>query len=274
MEDEKKTLNEETEVKEPQEETPETETETETKTETEPETESEAKTETELEATEEQPVKVSSKRIKKAQRREAKAARKAANKIEEKKNRPNNALIALMIFGVLVGMFLFVLGYNYFSKPANIEKFLDKNGGKEVYSNVQLDMYSTANITAKGNSLKIDMTVNSEDENTAKLAKDFYASDDGEEQLKQTAAYILTEVKPQTRAFSADVNVSVKSGKKEIQSVKMTYKEAKDYIEELQEKAEKEAEDAQSESGGTEEADAETDAEESEAPAEDAEAAE
>lgn len=266
MEDEKKTLNEETEVKEPQEETPETETET--------EAEPEAKTENEPEAAEEQPVKVSSKRIKKAQRREAKAARKAANKIEEKKNRPNNALIALMIFGVLVGMFLFVLGYNYFSKPANIEKFLDKNGGKDAYSNIQLDMYSTANITAEGNSLKIDMTVNSEDKDTAKLAKDFYASDDGEEQLKQTAAYILTEVKPQTRAFSADVNVSVKSGKKEIQSVKMTYKEAKDYIEELQEKAEKEAEDAQSESGGTEEADAETDAEESEAPAEDAEAAE
>lgn len=264
MEDEKKTLNEETEVKEPQEETPETETETETKTET----------ETETETAEEQPVKVSSKRIKKAQRREAKAARKAANKIEEKKNRPNNALIALMIFGVLVGMFLFVLGYNYFSKPANIEKFLDKNGGKDVYSNIQLDMYSTANITAKGNSLKIDMTVNSEDENTAKLAKDFYASDDGEEQLKQTAAYILTEVKPQTRAFSADVNVSVKSGKKEIQSVKMTYKEAKDYIDELQEKAEKEAEDAQSESGDSADTEAETDAGESEAPAEDAEKAE
>ena len=68
---------------------------------------------------EEKPVKVSSKRIKKAERREAKAARKAANKIEEKKSRPNNLLIGLMIFGVVVGMFAFVLGYNYFSKPSN-----------------------------------------------------------------------------------------------------------------------------------------------------------
>ena len=82
------------------------------------------------EQAEEKTEKVSSKRIKKAQRREAKAARKAANKIEEKKSRPNNALIALLIFGVLVGMFAFVLGYNYFSKPATIEKYIEKNGGK------------------------------------------------------------------------------------------------------------------------------------------------
>ena len=54
-------------------------------------------------------VKVSSKRIKKAERREAKAARKAANRIEEKKTTPNNALIALLIFGVVIAMFAFVL---------------------------------------------------------------------------------------------------------------------------------------------------------------------
>ena len=65
---------------------------------------------------EETPVKVSSKRIKKAERREAKAARKAANKIEEKKTRPNNLLIGIMIFAVVVGMFAFVLGYNYFQQ--------------------------------------------------------------------------------------------------------------------------------------------------------------
>ena len=79
-------------------------------------------------------------REKKRVRREAKAARKAPNLIEEKKSRPNNALIALMIFGVLVGMFAFVLGYNYFSKPATIAKYIEENGGEEVYGSIQLDM--------------------------------------------------------------------------------------------------------------------------------------
>ena len=62
------------------------------------------------------------KRQKKADRRDAKAARKEANKVEEKKSRPNNIILAIMIFGVLIIMFAFAGGYNYFSKPANVEK--------------------------------------------------------------------------------------------------------------------------------------------------------
>lgn len=96
------------------------------------------------------PVKVSSKRIKKAERREAKAARKAANKIEEKKSRPNNLLIGVLIFGVVVGMFAFVLGYNYFSKPATIAKYIEKNGGEEAFGNMQIDEYTTADVTEIG----------------------------------------------------------------------------------------------------------------------------
>ena len=38
------------------------------------------------------------KRQKKADRRDAKAARKEANKVEEKKSRPNNIILAVMIF--------------------------------------------------------------------------------------------------------------------------------------------------------------------------------
>ena len=201
------------------------------------------------EQAEEKTEKVSSKRIKKAQRREAKAARKAANKIEEKKSRPNNALIALLIFGVLIAMFAFVLGYNYFSKPATIEKYMEKNGGEEVYGNLQLDMYSTASITADGNSVKIDMTVNGDDEETVKAAKEYYSGEDGEEQLKQVSAYILTNMKPETRAFSANVKTTVKSGDDELKSVEMTYKEAKDYIEDLQKKAQEEAEQAEGDGG-------------------------
>ena len=197
----------------------------------------------ETEQIETAPVKVSSKRIKKAERREAKAARKAANKIEEKKSRPNNALIALLIFGVVVAMFAFVIGYNYFSKPATIAKYIEKNGGEEAYGNMQLDAYTTANITADGNSMSIVMTVDGSDENIAKMVKEYYEGEDGEEQVKQIAAYFLTNIKPQTRAFSADVKATLSVGDEELQSVEMTYKDAKKYLEDLEKEAEEEAAD-------------------------------
>lgn len=187
-------------------------------------------------------VKVSSKRIKKAERREAKAARKAANRIEEKKTTPNNALIALLIFGVVIAMFAFVLCYNFFSKPATIEKYLEKNGGTEMYSGMQVDAYTKADLTAKGNSISIALTIDDSDKDAAKLAKEFYAGDEGEEQLKNLTAYFLTSFKPQTRAFSADAKATVKLGDEELNTVEMTYKEAKKYIEDAQKEAEKEAE--------------------------------
>lgn len=195
------------------------------------------------ESVEETAVKVSSKRIKKAERREAKAARKAANKIEEKKTRPNNALIALLIFGVVIAMFAFVLGYNYFSKPATIAKYIEKNGGEEAYGNMQMDAYTTANITADRNSMKIVMTVDGSDEAIAKQAKEYYEGEDGEEQVKQIAAYFLTTIKPQTRAFSADVKATLSVGDEELQSVEMSYKEAKKYLKDLEKKSEEEAAD-------------------------------
>ena len=60
------------------------------------------------------------KRQMKADRRDAKAARKEANRVEDKKTRPNNILLAILIFGVVLVMFGVSAGYNYFSKPANI----------------------------------------------------------------------------------------------------------------------------------------------------------
>ena len=161
-------------------------------------------------------VKVSSKRIKKAERREAKAARKAANKIEEKKSRPNNALIALLIFGVVIAMFAFVIGYNYFSKPATIEKYLEKNGGEEVYGSMQVDELTTAKITAKGNSMTVEMTIDGSNKEAAELAKEYYTGENGEKQLKNISAYFLTGTKPETRAFSADIKTTVKLGDEEL----------------------------------------------------------
>lgn len=186
----------------------------------------------------EQPRKESSKRIKKAQRREAKAARKAANKIEEKNSRPNNALIAILIFGVVIAMFAFVLGYNYFSKPATIAKYIEDNGGEEAYGSIMLDAYTTAAITAEGNSMNIEVTSATDDENVAQQIRDYYGGEDGKEQVEYLASYFLTGIKPQTRALSADVKASFKLNDEELNTAELTYKEAKALMEAEEEEAE------------------------------------
>ena len=206
---------------------------------------------------EEAPVKVSSKRIKKAERREAKAARKAANKIEEKKSRPNNLLIGVLIFGVVVGMFAFVLGYNYFSKPATIAKYIEKNGGEEAFGNMQIDQYTTADVTADGNSMTISFKAETDDEDAAAQIREYYSGDSGKEMLEYYAEQMLTGIKPQTRAFSADVKAVFTLNGEEINSVEMTYKEAKDKMEEAQKKAEEAAEDAEADAADTDAAEAE-----------------
>lgn len=220
---------------------------------------------------EEKPVRVSSKRIKKAERREAKAARKAANKIEEKKSRPNNLLIGLMIFGVVVGMFAFVLGYNYFSKPATIAKYIEKNGGEEAFGNMQLDQYTTANVTADGNSMKITFTAETDDKDAMAQIKEHYSGDSGTEMLEYYAEQMLTSIKPQTRAFSADVKAVFNLNGEEINSVEMTYKEAKEKMEEAQKEAEEAAEDADADASDTDAAETEDSGETDDASEEDGE---
>ena len=172
------------------------------------------------------------KREKKSARREAKAARKAANQVEEKKSRPNNIILAIMIFGVLLVMFAAVKGYTYFSKDASIEAYIANNGGEETYGSMALDAYTTANITAEGNSMKLVVSVDpGDDEEIADLYKEYYEGDDGEESLKYFAAYYLTSIKPEVRGFSADVKASLEVGGEEIKTVEMTYKEAKKFLE-------------------------------------------
>ena len=95
------------------------------------------------------------KRQKKAERRDAKAARKEANKEEEKKSRPNNIILAVMIFGVLVIMFAFAGGYNYFSKPATIEKYVKDNGIDQMYNDVPVSEHVKMKVRAEKNTIKI-----------------------------------------------------------------------------------------------------------------------
>ena len=181
-------------------------------------------------------------RRKKAERREAKAARKEANKIEEKKKRPSNLVLAILIFGVVIGMFAFVRGYNYFSKPASIEKYLDEQGIAEMYDDIAVSEYTTLKVRADDNTLKILFTV-AEDAPEEELAQ--YTGDEGTDYLKQMGASFLTSVKPETRAFGGTVKVGVKQGDETVNYVKMSYKEAKDYVEEAEEEAEADAEEAE-----------------------------
>ncbi len=191
------------------------------------------------------------KRKKKAERREAKAARKEANKVEEKKKRPNNIVLAILIFGVLIGMFAFVGGYNYFSKPANIEKYMADNGMTDLYKDAPVDNYTTVTMKAEKNTLKIWLNIA---EDAPEDVVDQYTGEDGTKLLKQWGAYYLSSFRPLARGTGAEVKVKVKQGDESVNYVRMSYREAKKFIKELEEEAEEEAEEAE-EAGG----DAETD---------------
>jgi hypothetical protein len=198
-------------------------------------------------------------RAKKAERREAKAARKEANKIEEKKSRPNNLLLAILIFGVLIGMFAFVKGYTYYKLEPSIQSYIKNNGGKDAYGSMMIDQHTTASVTAKKNDMKIAITCTPDDEAEAKEYMDYYKGEDGEKQMKYIGAYMLTTMKPECRGFSASVAVTAKVNDEKANSVKMTYREAKKYLKELEEENAEEQEEA-TEGNADEEADAGTDA--------------
>ena len=198
------------------------------------------------------------KRQKKADRRDAKAARKEANKVEEKKSRPNNIILAIMIFGVLIIMFAFAGGYNYFSKPANVEKYVTDNAIDQMYKKTPITEHSTMTLKAEKNTLKIWVNI---DEDAPEDEVKQYQGEDGTDTLKNMGSYFLTSIKPQTRALSANVKVKVKQGDETINYVEMSYKEAKKYLEDAQKEAEEEADTDDSEAESDADAGADTEAE-------------
>ena len=200
------------------------------------------------------------KRQKKAERRDAKAARKEANKEEEKKTRPNNIVLAIMIFGVLIIMFAFAGGYNYFSKPATIEKYVKDNGIDQMYNDVPVSEHTKMKLRAEKNTLKIWLNV---DEEASEEELKQYQGEEGTETLKNMGAYFLTSIKPQTRAFGGEVKIKVKKGDESINYVKMSYSDAKKFIKELEDEEEDETDDAD-DAGAEAEADADADASETE----------
>ena len=176
---------------------------------------------------------------KKKEAREAKAARKAANMVEEKKSRPNNALLAILIFGILIGMFAFIAGYNYFQKSASIEKYMEDNGVLESFSDFEYDEHTKGVLKAEGNTVKMVLKV---DEDAPKETVEQFEGEEGTEKLKEIAAYFLTTYKPMTRGFGGTAKVAAKQGEKTINSVKMSYREAKNFVKEMEKKYEEEAE--------------------------------
>ncbi len=191
-------------------------------------------------------VSTEAKRQMKADRREAKAARKEANKVEEKKSRPNNILLAVLIFGVVIIMFAASAGYNYFKKPANIEKYMKDNGITEMYNNAPVSEYSTMKLGADGNTIKIWINV---DEKAPDEELDQYKGDEGTETLERMGAYFLTSMKPETRGFGGEVKIKVAQGDETINFVKLSYSEAKKVAEEAEKEAQEAQEEAESESG-------------------------
>ena len=163
-----------------------------------------------------------------------------------------------MIFGVLIIMFAFAGGYNYFSKPATIEKYMKDNGMLEMYKEVPMSEHTTLKLDAEDNTIKIWLNM---DEDATDEEVEQYKGEDGTESLKDMGAYFLTSTKPLTRALSGTVKVKAKKGDETVNYVEMSYREAKKFVKEMQEKAEKEAEEADDE--------AEDDAEEAETEAED-----
>lgn len=196
------------------------------------------------------------KRQKKADRRDAKAARKEANKAEEKKSRPNNIVLAAMIFGVLIIMFLFAGGYNYFSKPATIEKFVKDNGYDQMYNDIQVSEHTTMKLRAEKNTVKIWFNV---DEDAPESELELYKGEDGTKTLKNMGANFLTSMKPQTRALSGTVKLKVKQGDESVNYVKMSYSEAKKFLKELQKEAEEDADAADEDTDANADADADAD---------------
>ena len=149
--------------------------------------------------------------------------------------RQKKAERALLIFGVLIIMFAFAGGYNYFSKPATIEKYMTDNGIDQMYSGVPVTEHTTMTLKADKNTVKIWLNI-AEDAPDSELEQ--YKGEDGTKTLKNMGAYFLTSMKPQTRALSGTVKIKAKQGDETVNYVKMSYSEAKKFAKEAQKEAE------------------------------------
>ena len=148
-------------------------------------------------------------------------------KTQTKQSRPNNALIALLIFGTMAVMFAVVWGYKYFQLTPSIEKYMENMGGEALFSNMEIDDDTVMSITADGNKMTIVTDVTAKDEKAEKAAKKEYTGDDATENMEYLAAYYLYSMKSGCRGLTASAKYTVNVNKKEVNSVSVSYRKAK-----------------------------------------------
>lgn len=156
--------------------------------------------------------------------------REHKDKGRREQGRPNNKLIALLIFGSIAIMFIGVWGYNYSQLSPSIEKYIEDNGGAETFSGMEMDDNSTLSITAKKNAITIDCDVTSDD---AENAKAEYEGESAEKNMKYMAAYYLISMKTNCRGLSSSVKYNVNLNGKTIKSIEMSHHEAKKFLDDL-----------------------------------------
>lgn len=168
------------------------------------------------------------KRAEKAANREAKAARKEVHVVEDKKKRMGNGLLALLIFGVVALMFAVAWGYNYFSKEASIEAYINNHGGAEAYSNIAIGEGQTLSVTAEKNNLNVvlDMTNENADEQ-----KKYFESEEGAGWMKYIGAYYLATMKPTCRGMSATANIAANVNDKQVASSEVKWADVDEILE-------------------------------------------
>jgi len=132
-------------------------------------------------------------------------------------------------------MFVFVKAYNYFSMPDSIETYMDEYGIAEMYNNAPVSFYTTLTMKAEDNTLKMWLNI-SEDAPAEEIEQ--YTGEDGTELLEQWGAYYLTSLKSQTQGLTGKVKIKVKQGDETLNSVSLTYREAKKILKEAQKEAE------------------------------------
>ena len=79
------------------------------------------------------------------------------------------------------------------------------------------------------------MTAEVEGDDHIKEIKEEYSGDEGTDRLKEIAASVLYNTKPNTRGFGATANIKMSLNGEEINSLSMNYREAKNKIKEMQE---------------------------------------
>lgn len=141
-----------------------------------------------------------------------------------KQSRPNNGLIALLIFGTMAVMFAFIWGYKYFQLTPSIEKYMENMGGEAMFGNMEIDDNTVMSISADGNKMTIVTNVTADD---VKAAKAKYTGDEATESMETLAAYYLYSMKNNCRGLTASAKYTVNINKKEVNSVTVSYRKAK-----------------------------------------------